>query len=125
MVTEKHANQMAALMIDKYDSKMINHYSNCMKIEHIVNISDDSEDLKQLLWMASNNDHDAFIDQLSWMSVAYYKKNLPIHFVFPTCLTKSDRHKIHKMQSKGMRMSRSYYTYTDLNDNLNLFINKY
>ena len=112
-------------MFNQYDSTMINNLSHHMKIEHIVNISDDSEDLKQLLWMASNNDHDAFIDQLSWMSVDYCKKNLPVHFVFPVSLTKSDRHKIHKMQSKGMRTCRIYYTFTDSNGNLNLFINKY
>ena len=93
------------------------------KNEHIVNIFDDSDDLKQLLWMASNGDRDAFIDQLSWMSIGYYKKNMSIQFVFPKSLTSNDRNKIHRMQSANK--VRYYTTYTDEKGSLNLFIDKY
>jgi hypothetical protein len=116
---------MSATMIylEKNENGLIDYLERWNKTEQVLKISDDLDDLKQLLWMATNNDRNAFIDQLSWMSIEHYKKNLPIQFVFPNSLSRTDRHNIHKMQS-GSRVL-YYRTYTDLNGNLNLFINKY
>jgi hypothetical protein len=86
-----------------YDS-ILDTKRKCNGIEKTVYI-EDQDDIDQLLWMAKNEDRDAFVNHLSWICLdkgPYPNKTM---FIFPKTLTPCDRSYIHTLGRKNKQYS--------------------
>jgi len=89
-----------------------------MKRHQIVNTVyvDDQDDIDQLLWMAHNDAHDAFVNHLCWICChkgPYPNKTV---FIFSESLTPCDRSYIHTLGRKNKMYSRT------INGKINVFV---
>ena len=85
-------------------SRYIGHFKNIYNVHNTL-IVDDDEHIKQLLWLAEIGTPSEFLDQLSWMAIESYGKEVPVVFVFPDSLTMKQIDMIFKMNIKGRTRS--------------------
>jgi hypothetical protein len=105
-------------MRDYFDQEIFDYIKKRMGIEHIIHIDQD-DDLAQLFWMASNADHDAFVDQLHWISCGTKENPKAAAFIFPATVTSKERQMIHRLGRAGRMESKTLF------GKLHVFIKKF